>query len=108
MVPIGPDQDDDNQFFSVLTEPQDSESSGEDQIPSNPSVLQPVLPTVSESTLTEPPSQSPAQPHQDPSLLQSCSFWSHSLSPSQSSPAAQTSALPDTSPIPRHPQRISG
>ena len=38
MAPIAPDQDEDNQFFNVLTEPQDSESSGEEQIPMNQSV----------------------------------------------------------------------
>ena len=47
MSAIAPDQDDDNQFFNVLTEPQDSESSGEEQIPTNQSVLQQVQPTGS-------------------------------------------------------------
>ena len=104
MAPIGPDQDEDNQFYSVLTEPQDSESSGEELIPTNQSVLQPVHPTVSDSTLPEPLPQSP----QNPSLLQSGSLWTHSLSPSQMSPAAQTSGSLDTSPIASRPQRISG
>ena len=47
MSAIAPDQDDDNQFFNVLTEPQDSESSGEEQIPTNQNVLQQVQPPQS-------------------------------------------------------------
>ena len=83
MSAIAPDQEDDNQLFNVLTESQDSESSGEDQIPTNQNVLQQVQSTGSGSSLPEPTAP------QDPSLQQGCSFWPHTVSPSiQSSPAA--------------------
>ena len=38
MSAIAPDQEDDNQLFNVLTESQNSESSGEDQIPTKQNV----------------------------------------------------------------------
>ena len=103
MAPIGPDQDDDN-IFSVLTETQGSESSGEEQIPTNQNVLQQVQTAVSESTLTEPPFHSP----QNSSSLQGCSSWPHNVSPSQNSMASQSNYLVDSSPIASRPQRISG
>ena len=103
MSAIAPDQEDDNQLFNVLTESQDSESSGEDQIPTNQNVLQQVQSTGSGSTLPEPTAP------QDPSLQQGCSFWPHTVSPSiQSSPAAHLNDSDDSSPTASRPQRISG
>ena len=86
MSAIAPDQEDDNLLFSVLTESQNSESSGDDQIPTNQNI-----------------------PQQDQSTgNQGCSVRPHTISPStQSSPAVHLYDS-DDNPSARRPQRISG
>ena len=84
MSAIAPDQEDDNQLFSVLTESRDSQSSGDDHIPTNQNI-----------------------PQQDQST-ENHSFWPHTISPSnQSSPAAHLDESVDISSS-RPSQRISG
>ena len=105
MSALAPDQEDDNQLFNVLTEPLDSDSSGEVQIPTNQTALQQVQSTGPGITLPEPSSTSP----QNPSLQQGCSFWHHSISTSiQTSPADHMNDSDGSFPIASRPQRISG
>ena len=100
MSAIAPDQEDDIQLFNVLTESQNSESSGDDQIPTNQNMPQQDQSTEAGSLLINP---------QNPSLNQGCSFWPHTISPSiQSSPAAHLYDSDDNSSTSKRPQRISG
>ena len=100
MSAIAPDQEDDIQLFNVLTESQNSESSGDDQIPTNQNMPQQDQSTEAGSLLINP---------QNPSSNQGCSFWSHTISPSiQSSPPAHLYDLDDNSSTSKRPQRISG
>ena len=54
MSAIAPDQEDDIQLFNVLTESQNSESSGDDQIPTNQNMPQQDQSTEAGSLLINP------------------------------------------------------
>ena len=100
MSAIAPDQEDDIQLFNVLTESQNSESSGDDQIPTNQNIPQQDQSEEAGSKLPNP---------QTPLLNQGGSFLSLTISPSiHSSPPAHLYDSDDNSSTSKLPQRISG
>ena len=92
---IAPDQEDDNHFFHVLTQGQDSDSSQED-IHSSQGVLQQAQHSPSGPT----PPVTQAESTQVSAIDQGCSFWTES--------APIWSGEDSSPPPPSRPQRIAG